>query len=633
MVRLLLLLFLLIGLSAPGWGAPLALPASGAAELAGYLERLDSTVQGLGIETVAAGRAGRFVPLPGHLYEGVGKRREVWLRFQLRSEGHPAEGVLRILPPLLDTVELYQATDQGWQVLRGGDTVPVAEWSVAERAVTFPVRLAAGEQHTFYLRVTQAGLLNAYFEYFSADLYPQVHQRESLGFGLFYGLFAALILINLLQWATLGDGLIGELALYLTVRALFFLGLNGLLYLHIPHAPVVHSQIVQTLFAWTIVTHVLLITHLLQVRDGYPRIQRLFQAIIVLVSILSVTVWFDLFTRLMGLILFIVLLVGPLSAYVAFDQVRRRRPLGRPLLAVMLVVIACQWVTVLPGLGVHFSMWLDLYSAQMSSVIIALAAHLAVALRVREFKYSRIASEEKARLALDQAEQERAARREQADFVAMLFHELKTPLAEIASAATVLEYLDDGSRLETGERYDTIHAAVTRLNGLVEQSLSRDRQGLDADHLERIPVQLQTLAAEVVGGFHTARDHRLVLRGTDPLPPLLGDPELLRIALANLIDNAIKYTPNGSLIRVEVSRGAGVQRLCVTDSGPGMDAEAMSRAFDRFWRGNPDSGAMGAGLGLYLVRKIVRAHGGEVRLESSRGQGCRFTAELPEGAA
>ncbi|GAB6040867.1 hypothetical protein JCM17961_15410 [Endothiovibrio diazotrophicus] len=132
----------------------------------------------------------------------------------------------------------------------------------------------------------------------------------------------------------------------------------------------------------------------------------------------------------------------------------------------------------------------------------------------------------------------------------------------------------------------------------------------------------------VAESFGEAGARRLRLVAADGLAPLTADPGLLRVALANLVDNALKYSPDERSVEVEVGRDDGRQWVAVTDRGFGIDRP--ERLFERYWRGGHTAGTPGAGLGLYLVRRIAEAHGGEVRAAARPGGGSRFTLILPE---
>jgi signal transduction histidine kinase len=158
----------------------------------------------------------------------------------------------------------------------------------------------------------------------------------------------------------------------------------------------------------------------------------------------------------------------------------------------------------------------------------------------------------------------------------------------------------------------------------------------DAGHIQlnRSAVSLLDLAKEASGLLEVLaeeRGQRLSVEG-DARIAVWADPLILRQALVNLIDNAIKYSPIGGAISVRTgARGAGEAIVEVIDTGPGIAAEHQSRVFERFYRVDKarSRDAGGAGLGLAIARWAVDAHGGGVELESHEGEGCTFRIVLP----
>jgi signal transduction histidine kinase len=147
--------------------------------------------------------------------------------------------------------------------------------------------------------------------------------------------------------------------------------------------------------------------------------------------------------------------------------------------------------------------------------------------------------------------------------------------------------------------------------------------------LERSRVDLGALAAELVEHLRVlAEDQGVELAGEFPEAPVLGDPGELRQVLLNLIDNALKFTPSGGRIDVDVAvdSARGVARVRVRDTGPGVAAADVERVFERFASDRSRSEA-GTGLGLAIARAIARAHGGDLRAEP--GAGATFQCELP----
>ncbi len=110
---------------------------------------------------------------------------------------------------------------------------------------------------------------------------------------------------------------------------------------------------------------------------------------------------------------------------------------------------------------------------------------------------------------------------------------------------------------------------------------------------------------------------------------VIGQANLLRQLIRNLLDNAHRYCPEGAKVQVRLWRRGRLACLEVSDDGPGIDVDSLPRVFDRFWRASNDRGDGGSGMGLAIAASISRAHGGDIRVASAPGQGSRFVVELP----
>jgi len=134
-------------------------------------------------------------------------------------------------------------------------------------------------------------------------------------------------------------------------------------------------------------------------------------------------------------------------------------------------------------------------------------------------------------------------------------------------------------------------------------------------------------AAEV----HAPAGVDLVLTAPEPAPDVAADPDGLRQELVNLVENAIKYSPEGGRVELELAQSDGRVRFAVRDAGLGIPASEHERIFEKFFRLDPNlsRGVGGTGLGLYISREIVRRMGGRIRVESEPGSGSTFSFELP----
>ena len=235
----------------------------------------------------------------------------------------------------------------------------------------------------------------------------------------------------------------------------------------------------------------------------------------------------------------------------------------------------------------------------------------------------------------------RSADQRKDEFLAMLAHELRNPLAPISTGANLLRLLHS-ENAQIHQTCSIIVRQVQHMTGLVDDLLDVSRVTRGLVSISAQPLDLKRViedAIEQIRPLVTARRHRLLVELPDPPrapAPAMGDHKRLVQVVANLLGNAGKYTPEGGSIRlrleVEGDAGQGSWLLSVSDNGIGMDAGLVGRVFDLFTQAErtPDRSQGGLGLGLALVKSLVELHGGSVQAASpGPGQGSTFTVRLP----
>jgi PAS domain S-box-containing protein len=222
-----------------------------------------------------------------------------------------------------------------------------------------------------------------------------------------------------------------------------------------------------------------------------------------------------------------------------------------------------------------------------------------------------------------------------AEFVATVSHELRTPLAALHGAALTLTQRAHQLPVETRDKLMwMISAQSKRLAGLVEDILLAGQLDAGTLRVEREPFNAAAVARAAVDEARQRAAHKSMLRisTSDDLPRVLGDEGRTHQILANLIDNAVKYSPAGSRVDVAVQRDNGRIRFSVRDRGPGIPPAEREHVFEKFYRLDPDHrhGVAGSGLGLYICRQLVSSMQGRIWVESApQQQGSTFAFDLP----
>lgn len=221
------------------------------------------------------------------------------------------------------------------------------------------------------------------------------------------------------------------------------------------------------------------------------------------------------------------------------------------------------------------------------------------------------------------------------DFIGNMTHELKTPISTIALSSDVLSdpgIVQEPDRLRTYAHI--IRVENERLRTQVERVLQLSTMDKGELHMKREPVDLHKVARDVATSFMVQMDEREGLIHTElnaTRHVVMGDPVHLSNAVFNLVDNAVKYSPEKPTVTIATTSDDRWLRLSVADQGIGIAKEDLKHVFERFFRvhtGNVHT-VKGFGLGLHYVHQIVRAHGGRVQVRSTLGQGSTFTLELP----
>lgn len=662
---LLVLLLLLVSFISFAQAAPLSLEHDQRSfPLAGRLAVLPEPASTLDLTgALAADRAGRFTDLPDNLSTGAG-HTATWLRFRpQRPPATTADWWLEVLPTRLDST-LYMPQGDGYRLMRlhdGDDT--------GQRFNAFHLQVPPGES-TFYWRIDSDSPVSLKPILWQGPAFVQHVRQESMVQGMFFGILLLALGFDLTFWIWLRDRRYRPYCAYLSALVLSFAAFDGWLspYLHRP--TVTGSLLMAAATTWYCATFI-------KLAPDFPRTQRIFRGMAILTLIAAITTQFGAKPYLTQALLLINNLLILLGGPVLYRRWRLRvRETRHPGVLLHIAAFAAfgsgallmnlRNIGVLPPGMMTDHALLAGTALHLFILHLALAQHLRAAAQEQWQRHAEaLASARQAKQVLEQKASQRTAelsasnlavqqnwqalqqaRKEAEEMAAtaqrlheeerhlleLIAHEFRSPLAIIGNTAQTLRRIKESELDQVRLKGERIFSAVTRLASVIDNCLSDAR----LNSLDR-PAQPQLLElAEIIGRAGALTQQDMVHRWQIDLPPkplrIMADPVLLELALSNLIDNASKYAPPGTAIELFTAFDSEQVSISIRDHGPGIPTDMQADIFKKFIRyplNHPGKSPPGAGLGLYLVKRIAMLHGGDIRLTSRPSEGACFTLSLP----
>lgn len=595
-----------------------------------------------------------------------------WVRVPLvNSAATPRRVLLEVGWAQLDVAEAYVLADgvvvEQWL---SGDHRPFASRPLPTRTFVFPLDLPGSSAREVRLRL---GIRESLFEPVSLSLYEPSQfvvseQREYLLYGAYYGGLIAMLLYHAFLFIASRRREALYYALYL-----FCLGLWHTDFVGFGHQYFWSSKEwsqIQLLVNWCLIVSALsFVSCFTGLPKFLPRLNRWLMVIIVLIGLLVAiemaapqgefvpTLWL-VNSRLV---------LDTLLALLSIHAILSVQRWGLPHVRFFLL----GWACLVAGVIVYmlFTSFPDLLPLNIvtengitvGSGLQVILLGLALGSLLRQSMDDKLAAEQRAnaiqsayttqleaevssrtaelRQAVQRTEEslakEQKARSEQRTFLATVSHELRTPLAVIDTVAQnlMLDATDNDIDLSR-QRHEKILQATGRLTALLDDYLDEYRFSLLREQRAREPHNLRALLEETVAAAAPlANGQYLVIDASGTDGDIVCDYEATMLALRNLVDNAMKYTPPQTTVRL--SSGRVGQRATdgvwieVADDGPGMSSDQFERCFELPARGQNVGKVAGKGLGLILVRRMIEQQGGTVTVSSTQGQGCRFRIWLP----
>jgi signal transduction histidine kinase len=655
-----ILLFLLLWLLTPAaWSdtvatSGIAAPARGMS-LDGHLALLRDASRQLTVETIA--QSADFIALPDDLNLGF-TEDAIWLRIPLPA-AMPAPGpwLLEVSNALHTDVRLYtRLVNSDWQQQRRVDY----------RHALFKLDSGTAAADVVYVRIVSRNAIQSNVVLWQSDAFFRFALRESRVFGLLIGFFLVILVVQLFVWYWTRDPVNRWYVSYIAMVFLIWALSNGIFQQTVTVPSLASDSLLVLLrcgYFWVMTNFS---TRQIDLGRLMPRTSRVLNRGSALASIILLALALAarysvvalptqtialaiamLMLLILGLSLwlwlrhghrparFYLFAFGPLHVGLLLRDLLALDLIGPSLLANIGNQLGTVWHLLVMSLGVaqrYHTLRRQLLQAQAET----LQAKTLLADKLETEVQARTASlvNEIARCQALEAELRRAlaveqqARQEQRDFVAMVSHEFGTPLAIINTSTQHLAKHLDAPREKSLARCGNIRQAVRRMADLIDDYLSLDRLEGDAQPLRLGACDVRLL----IDGVCTEWPTGSIALHESALPATLTcDARLLHIALRNLLANGLRHTPPNTPVRLTVrGQASGAVVFEVADGGNGIPADELPKVFQKYFRGRNAQNKPGAGLGLYLVERIVHQHGGEITVQSQPGHGSTFVVRIGE---
>jgi signal transduction histidine kinase len=595
------LLFLLCFFATSAWAAPHRFG----------LAVLEDPTGNETIERIAARPTSDFQPLPGYSYSGGYTRSVHWLRITVSVPAD--EWWLEVQPPNLDDLRLYQldpVRPGHYDERRLGDTLPFAAREIDYRGFVYRLQFPEAATHTLFLRLETTSSSMLVLRLWSP---PEFLGRVNLEYGLMFSSVAILLtvlLLNVNAWFWLRDPLTPWFIAYLLALTALLTGNAGLLHQYIyPASATANNWVVNLASLLSIALGHAFYRRLFLVDRDQPLLYWIYQSVIWAPILGVFFCWAGYYIETMRLLTATVIPITLLGCALSVRLWRRGAPGGGMMLLANLISMVGVAGFLLFLRGHVAGGFVLMHSLQIASLGTIVVLQIAIGSRYRALRDARIQAEQ-------EVVYEREMRDQQSRFLSMLAHELRTSLSVLRMAIS--------RQPMTPKAIASAERAMVGMSDVIERSIQAEKLSGGSFILETQPCDIVELIEAIVADTPVAQRFQIALDGR---PTLKTDAKLLRVILANLIDNASKYAVDETPITLDIENADGF-RLYISNVVDSHGAPDPERIFDKFYRAPQAHELTGSGLGLYIARGIAEQLGGSLTCVSGTGQ-IGFELRLP----
>ena len=568
-----------------------------------------------------------FVQRNGPLTKGY-SRAVHWLKFELPRDDFTEQALwMEIFQPYLDDVRLYTrdaSIERVWSEQRLGDLLPASARPIDHRLFVFTLPRPEGDllEAVIRLETTSSNMLLARF--WTPQDFASAALAETAFWSFYFGLAAFSLLLTAVMGFLVGSRVLLALLFFGVINYFQIANLYGFTnWVLLRDLPAVADVQVSVTMLLVVAVIYWLLQEVLFLKENIPWLHKAMGVgmAIALLSLISIPLGFYGETVAIGLLMaHVALWAGVIASfYLGLKKGAMFATIGMGLLIYSVSTTLASFTAIgfIQLDPVFYAAWH--YSLFLFMLIVLGVTAQRVRLDARERR-----QQEQLQLDLDL---ERESNRQQRQFIALVSHEFLNPLGVITGQAELAQLEHERQLGNPVGRFATVERAAFRLKRLFENWLDTNRMLEATLEANREPIDVATWLPRIVRDGMLHRD-RPVKMEIEPIT-LNADPELLKIAINNLLDNASKYSPADSGLVVRAKSHSSEIEISVLDYGPGIPPEHRPHIFDRRFRLQRDQRTPGLGLGLYFTQRIAELHGGRAEVTHPKGFGCCFTLWLP----
>jgi len=554
----------------------------------------------------------------------------VWLTFTIdKQEAQAALWWLEVLPSYLDDIQLFHIEPTGKVTIsQGGGNTPYSQKQEAYRGTVFKLEELQLGHHEFYLRIKTTGTMTAVIKLWQPDTFASQMRDSYFLFGLYFSLIFTVFLFTVINWLLIKEKIFLYYSLYLLLNAIQWLAIHGFVGEFIfPEQPINTRLTLGISLSLAATMAYVFYGKIYELKRYHPWIYIVYVIAALSALATAISVPFGLYKVFAPVLLIMAIIATLTSPWPLLRFWRSKKTWMRITIVAYAAFSVLNCINILSSLSVLSFSEATLYAGMLSNLCHIFLLHYAITYQFRD-------KAEVTRQALARVENEKKRGQEQSQFLAMMTHEIRTPIAVIDAANESLRMLsenDDNEGEQKQRRFDRISRSVKRLNTMLEMALINTKH--ESWPLESRTLKVAELTRDVLGMLDSNAEKRVKLLNNEQHLTVTADRRILRIAMLNIIDNALKYGPLSSIITIKMYRSNyqntnGIGWI-VFNEGDGIPDDMINKIFNKYQRGDESSTQSGLGLGLYLVKNVIERHQGHVVIKNKPEEGVEIGFWLP----